>query len=282
MYTFLWPSTATKVWNMYFELGKVKNFFPQVCGQLFSVNILSDTHLQILPQAGCGKRGGRDWSGMQSIDEGWKFWRTQSMSYTVEDADNIHMVHWARVVRRVAHAGGDSRAWLCSAILPTPGTSQGEMEDGHHCNGRGTFHLRHLVQIIILTSSTACRSTPVVAWRTESGLVLSPQTQSTATARGTSATIKSRFSCPSGTIAPDNIINSREETLKHQMGQTPTPHPLQPRLNLFLNQTRFLIQETLGCSTKQWGGQEAWIRFQWLVFSWFHASLRDFYHKPRL
>ena len=227
--------------------------------------------------------------GCKSPMKGGTVWRTRSMSYTVEDADNIHMVHRARVVRRVAHAGGDSRAWLCSAILPTPGTSQGEMEDGHHCNGRGTFHLCqldicniHMNQIIIPTSSTACRFTPVAAWRTESGLALSPQTQSTATARGTSATIKSRFSCPSGTIAPDNIINSREETSKHQMGQTPTPHPLQPRLNLFLNQTRFLIQETLGCSTKQWGGQEAWIRFQWLVSSWFHASLRDFYHKQRL
>ena len=270
---------------MYFELGKVKIFFHR-----FVVNCSQSTFCQtrtyrFYHKQGTGKGEVGTGMGCKTPMKGGNVWRTQSMSYTVEDADNIHMVHWARVVRRVAHAGGDSRAWLCSAILPTPGTSQGEMEDGHHCNGRGTFHLRHLDQIIILTSSTACRSTPVAAWRTESGLVLSPQTQSTATARGTSATIKSRFSFPSGTIAPDNIINSREETLKklkYQMGQTPTTHPLKTHLSRILNQTPFHIQETLVCSTKQWGGQEAWTWFQWVVFSWFHASLRDFYHKPRL
>jgi len=62
----------------------------QVCGQLLSVNILSDADLQILPQAGDRRRG-----------------------------------------------GGDSGAWVCPAIISTPGAGQREMEDCHHSAGRG-------------------------------------------------------------------------------------------------------------------------------------------------
>ena len=60
----------------------------------------------------------------------------------MEDTNYIYVVHRARIGIAVQHAGGDSGAWLCSAIISTPGPGQREMDDSHHCAGRGTSHLQ--------------------------------------------------------------------------------------------------------------------------------------------
>ena len=72
------------------------------------------------------------------------------MQWSVEDTNYIYVVHRARIGIAVQHAGGDSGAWLCSAIISTPGPGQREMDDSHHCAGRGTSHLQLVLEILVI------------------------------------------------------------------------------------------------------------------------------------
>ena len=125
------------------------------------------------------------------------------------------------------------------------------------------------------------RCTPVAASQTGSGQAPCLQTQSIATARRTNVTARYRLSrCACGTV--ENIpLTLRRETwiqLWHQMRQTSTLHPLQPHPSHIQNQTRFLIQETLACSTK-FQSQKVQTWFQYYGFFWVHTFLQKFSDK---
>ena len=83
--------------------------YSQVCGQLLSVNILSDADVQILPQAGDGQRRGGDWdsekvkillgSFASSLLKCVNIGRTTNQPQPMEDINQIQMCHTGITVK---------------------------------------------------------------------------------------------------------------------------------------------------------------------------------------
>ena len=61
------PCHKSEMSTKYFDLAQIKTGLSQVCGQLLSVNILSDADLQILPQAEDRQRRGEEWDSKKVI-----------------------------------------------------------------------------------------------------------------------------------------------------------------------------------------------------------------------